>query len=460
MATLALLGLGNSAALWIGREPGHDHRGHHARVCRYAGARVPGGRTDARRRRRSRPAGRSGARTEPDGVAYRAKRLGLYEERTWRDYARPVARCAHGLRALGLRRGERVAIMGDACEEWVIADLGAQAAGAVDLRHLPHRVGRRGGIPAARRRRIALRRRGPGVRRQGAAAARSPARAALDRGDRRLGDVRLRRPADHALRRLCDGGGAASRSSGCASAHRRRTTPAFIVYTSGTTGNPKGALVTHGTHVAAARNMIEHYPLLAEPGSAPWSTCRCATSSAATSASRCRCWAARRRISARTSRTCRARCYEVAPTVLFTVPRYLQKFASQVLIRIGSTTPLKARAYDMAMKAGRRHAQARWDGQAAGAPLYALARLLVFRPLLEQLGLRRGRARDLGRRAAAGRNRRAVADLGREPRRDLRPDRGGRRHHHRPARAVPAARATSARWRRAGSSSSAKAARS
>ena len=42
-----------------------------------------------------------------------------------------VARCAAGLQRLGLKRGERVAIMGDACEEWIIADLGAQAAGAV-----------------------------------------------------------------------------------------------------------------------------------------------------------------------------------------------------------------------------------------------------------------------------------------------------------------------------------------
>ena len=42
-----------------------------------------------------------------------------------------VARCATACSVLGLRPGERVAIMGDACEEWVIADLGAQAAGAV-----------------------------------------------------------------------------------------------------------------------------------------------------------------------------------------------------------------------------------------------------------------------------------------------------------------------------------------
>src|SRR3990172_7494389 len=71
------------------------------------------------------------ARRDPEGVAYRAKHLGLYRERTWREYAALVARCALGFRALGLQTGERVAIMGDACEEWVVADLGAQAAGAI-----------------------------------------------------------------------------------------------------------------------------------------------------------------------------------------------------------------------------------------------------------------------------------------------------------------------------------------
>jgi long-chain acyl-CoA synthetase len=71
------------------------------------------------------------ARSNPDGIAFRAKRLGLYEERSWREYAVKVARCAQGLRTLGVNPGERVAIMGDACEDWLIADLGAQAAGAI-----------------------------------------------------------------------------------------------------------------------------------------------------------------------------------------------------------------------------------------------------------------------------------------------------------------------------------------
>ena len=71
------------------------------------------------------------ARATPDAVAFRSKHLGLYRSRTWREYSAFVARCARGLQALGLAAGERVAIMGDACEEWMIADLGAQAAGAI-----------------------------------------------------------------------------------------------------------------------------------------------------------------------------------------------------------------------------------------------------------------------------------------------------------------------------------------
>ena len=64
-------------------------------------------------------------------VAFRSKHLGLYRERRWRDYARLVAHAARALENLGLRSGERVAIMGDPCEEWMICDLAAQALGAI-----------------------------------------------------------------------------------------------------------------------------------------------------------------------------------------------------------------------------------------------------------------------------------------------------------------------------------------
>ena len=71
------------------------------------------------------------ARALPDAVAFRCKHLGLYRERNWRDYAVLVARTARALAELGLARGERVAIMGDACEQWLICDLAAQSLGAI-----------------------------------------------------------------------------------------------------------------------------------------------------------------------------------------------------------------------------------------------------------------------------------------------------------------------------------------
>ena len=71
------------------------------------------------------------ARKLPDSIAFRAKHFGIYRERRWRDYAALVAHTARILQHLGLARGERVAIMGDPCEEWMICDLAAQSLGAI-----------------------------------------------------------------------------------------------------------------------------------------------------------------------------------------------------------------------------------------------------------------------------------------------------------------------------------------
>ena len=71
------------------------------------------------------------ARDCPDRVAFRSKHRGIYRERTWRDYALLVARTAKAFAELGLQPGERIAIMGESCEEWVICDLAAQSLGAI-----------------------------------------------------------------------------------------------------------------------------------------------------------------------------------------------------------------------------------------------------------------------------------------------------------------------------------------
>jgi len=71
------------------------------------------------------------ARAMPDSIAFRCKHFGIYRERRWRDYAALVAHAARALQDLGIARGERVAIMGDVCEEWMICDLAAQSLGAI-----------------------------------------------------------------------------------------------------------------------------------------------------------------------------------------------------------------------------------------------------------------------------------------------------------------------------------------
>ena len=83
--------------------------------------------------------------------------------------------------------------------------------------------------------------------------------------------------------------------------------------------------------------------------------------------------------------------FETAPTVLFTVPRYLQKFASQILLGIHNSSRLKRRSADFAMRLARAHARRRWNGAKAfgGDTLYRACRAGVFMPILNKLGLNR-----------------------------------------------------------------------
>jgi long-chain acyl-CoA synthetase len=69
-------------------------------------------------------AARLGART-----ALREKDLGIWQPTTWQQYHDHVRDFSLGLVALGMQRGDRVAIIGDNRPEWVYAELGAQGAG-------------------------------------------------------------------------------------------------------------------------------------------------------------------------------------------------------------------------------------------------------------------------------------------------------------------------------------------
>lgn len=59
----------------------------------------------------------------------RRKEFGIWRRITWTEYAEQVRAVANALLALGLARGERVAVMGENRPEWIYSDLAIQAAG-------------------------------------------------------------------------------------------------------------------------------------------------------------------------------------------------------------------------------------------------------------------------------------------------------------------------------------------
>ena len=331
------------------------------------------------------------ARTAPDRVAFRAKELGIYRETSWRELADRVAATALGLRAeAGVARGDTVAIMGDACPEWTIADLAVQSLGAIsygvyptsapaEVRYLLQHGGAVAVIVETQEhldKVLAVLDECPAVR----VVVLIDTRALFmyrHPSVRTFADVETRGRTEttaDTLERLAADVGADD--------------VATIVYTSGTTAHPKGVTYRHGAHIAACANILGHYPVLTDGEHRVVAMLPL-------------CHAMGRNLVItmplladivphypESVDTVAETLYEVAPTFVFTVPRYLQKFAAHLLVGIDSSSGLKRAAYRAAMAVGRRHAAARGRGHAGvGLTLgAAVAWRLVFRWLLEKVG--------------------------------------------------------------------------
>ena len=68
-----------------------------------------------------------------DTIAARERAVGLWCERTWRSVRDEAAELGMGLRALGVRAGDRVGIAARNSLTWVAFDLGVQGIGAVSV---------------------------------------------------------------------------------------------------------------------------------------------------------------------------------------------------------------------------------------------------------------------------------------------------------------------------------------
>jgi long-chain acyl-CoA synthetase len=197
----------------------------------------------------ARQAERFGPRT-----ALRYKQLGLYHDLSWDDYREQVTAAAAALIHAGVGLGDRVSVFAENRVEWLVADMAILEAGAV---HVPLHA-----PLTARQAHYQLADAGVGwafVSGPGQYAKLNQVRAEL--ADLRGVVLFDDHPTDednvpwHAFLQM----GRSARAAEAAELERRRAaltadSLATIMYTSGTTGNPKGVMLSHGNLLSNAES--------------------------------------------------------------------------------------------------------------------------------------------------------------------------------------------------------------
>jgi long-chain acyl-CoA synthetase len=339
----------------------------------------------------------------PDRIALRHKDQGIYHDVTWRDYRRLVSAFLAGLEALGLQRGNRLAAMADPCWEFMIADMAALCGGAVcygiyttcSVSEVEYQLDNGDAEFFCAENQefvdkvLSTTSRMPRIRKIIV----FDTRALFQYTDERLisfqdvlalGRERLSAMPNHQTF-LSE-----------RAAVVRADDVAVLVYTSGTTGPPKGAMHDHASLMwGFANSYLEAFPELRNGEHRAVSHLPMA------------------HLIERSMSICLplvaeviphigeevedllGTLYEVQPTFLNVVPRILEKIASQVVIGMQRSSPVKQHIYRWAMTIGRRYRQALWAGCKPGlgiSALNALAAALVFQPLLRKVGLSKIRA--------------------------------------------------------------------
>ena len=73
---------------------------------------------------------RENALKRGDRIAMRQKDYGIWQEISWQEYYLQASYVAHALMSLGIEHGDFVGIIGENCAEWLFMDMGIQLAGA------------------------------------------------------------------------------------------------------------------------------------------------------------------------------------------------------------------------------------------------------------------------------------------------------------------------------------------
>jgi long-chain acyl-CoA synthetase len=167
---------------------------------------------------------------------------------------------------------------------------------------------------------------------------------------------------------------------------------ALITSTSRTTGNPKGAMITHANAIGVAESFRQASQLVPEDTSLAylpmaWAGDSVYTLFASLVAGFCaNC--------PESPETVQRDLRELGPSTLLAPPRIWENMLTAVLVRAADATPLKRRTFDYFRAAAERAEILRTEGKPMPARLRlatALGEFFVYGPVRDQLGLRRTR---------------------------------------------------------------------
>jgi long-chain acyl-CoA synthetase len=338
------------------------------------------------------------AARDPDAVALREKRLGIWQEITWARYWEQVQLVAHGLLALGVTAGDRVAIHSENRPEWLFADVGATTARAVTIGLYPTN-------PSAEVRylladsgaKVLIAEDQEQVDKALAVKADLPELETIvylePRGVREYDDPSLLWWPDLLER------GRAHREQhpGLLDELAARVEPddvVTLIYTSGTTGPPKGAMLTVGNVDYAIEVLVHGGGFLADAGPddltlsfLPLAHVADRLGTEWTNAA-----AGTQVHFAESIDAVNLNLREVQPTLFFAVPRIWEKLRATAEIKMAAASPLKRWMYRIWMRnaavVGRRLVESGGTHTAATRLRYALGYVFLYRALRARMGLR------------------------------------------------------------------------
>jgi len=322
-----------------------------------------------------------------DAIRYMVPGDHGYAPVTYRQVGDAVREIGLGLMALGLTRGDRVAILSSTRLEWCLADIGAILGGFVPVpiypSNLPDQVEY---ILAHSRARVVFVEDAPQYNKVAGVRARLPHLSGVVTMSGAAGG----QEGDATLSALRDRGKEyGSGNPGALEAREEEIRPEddlTIIYTSGTTGPPKGVVTRHSNyafnvtaaleavHVPRGSMFLQFLPLAHSLGRLEHFL---AFDAMAVSSF------------ARSLQTVAEDLAAVRPEIMVSVPRLYEKFYARVLAKVEEDGGLKKAIFEWALGVGREASRCRQRGEEPRGLLAwknGIADRLVFRKIRDRMG--------------------------------------------------------------------------